>query len=114
MLLFPGSSCITVKVFSFKCPACGYESKHQVGTPDMDQILTDVNTEFAQYKLFVCSKEKKFVHADVLDAHFDKKCPSDGSELEEVDPQQAKCPHCGKELEVSEIKPLATSDSSAE
>ena len=103
-----------MKVFSFNCPACGYHSKHQIGTPDMDQILTDVNTEFAQYKLFVCKKEKKFVHADVQDAHFDGKCPSDASELEGVDPQQAKCPQCGRDLTIEEIKPLATADSSAE
>jgi hypothetical protein len=48
MLLLPARPIRTVKVFSFRCPACGYESKHQVGTPDMDQILTDVNTEFVQ------------------------------------------------------------------
>ncbi len=60
------------------------------------QILTDVNTEIAQYKLLVCRKVKKYVHADVLDAQF-----------------RGKCPQCGKELEIEEIKPLA-SDSSAE
>ena len=80
----------------------------------MDQILTDVNTEFAQYRLFVCKKEQKFIHADILDAQFDGKCPSDGTELEEVKPTEAKCPRCGKELNVEEVKPLATSDSSAE
>lgn len=105
---------MAVKVYSYNCPACGYHSKHMIGTPDMDQILTDVNTEFAQYKLFVCSKEKKFVHADVQDAHFDGSCPSDKTKLEEVeDPGQAKCPHCGKELKIDEIRPLAL-DSSAE
>ena len=104
-----------MRVYSLKCPACGYGSRHQLGTPDMDQILTDVNTEFAQYRLFVCKKEKKFVHADVLDAHFDSKCPSDGTDLEEVkDPRQAKCPRCCKELEIEEIKPLAAADTSAE
>lgn len=81
----------------------------------MDQILTDVNTEFAQYRLFLCKKEKKFVHADILDTHFDGKCPSDSSSLQEVvDPQQASCPQCSKELGIEEIKPLATADSSAE
>ncbi|MEW6605781.1 MAG: hypothetical protein AB1351_13995 [Thermoproteota archaeon] len=100
-----------MKVFSFKCPACGYHSKHQLGTPDMDQTLTDVNTEFAQYKLFVCKKEKKFVHIDVLDSHFDNKCPADETELEQADPQKASCPVCGKEIEIEEVKPLATADS---
>lgn len=104
-----------MKVYSFKCASCGYESRHVLGTPDMDQILTDVNTEFAQYRLFVCRKEQKFIHADVLDSHFDDKCPVDGTKLEEVErPSEAKCPRCGKELNIEEIKPLATSDSSAE
>jgi predicted RNA-binding Zn-ribbon protein involved in translation (DUF1610 family) len=104
-----------LKVYSFKCPSCGYESKHPVGTPDMDQILTDVNNDFAQYRLFVCKKELTFVNADVLDAHFDNRCPADKSELEQIDdPQNAKCPRCGKELKVEEMKPLAASDGSAE
>ncbi|HXG06407.1 MAG TPA: hypothetical protein VNI77_03675 [Nitrososphaera sp.] len=104
-----------LEVFSFRCPTCGYNSKHPLGTPDMDQTLTDVNTEFAQYRLFVCRQEKKFVHMDTLDSHFDNKCPADKSELEQVsDPKKALCPACGKELEVADIKPLATADSAAE
>ena len=55
------------------------------------------------------------MHADVLDAHFDNKCPSDKSELERIDdPQNVKCPLCGKELGIEEMKPLAASDGSAE
>jgi Zn finger protein HypA/HybF involved in hydrogenase expression len=81
----------------------------------MDQILTDVNTEYAQYRLFICKKENKFVHVDILDAGFNGKCPSDSSELEEVEPKDAKCPRCGSgSLEIVEVKPLATSDSAAE
>jgi hypothetical protein len=44
MLLFPFAPCYTLKVYSFKCASCGYESRHVLGTPDMDQTLTDVNT----------------------------------------------------------------------
>jgi ribosomal protein L37E len=103
-----------VKVYNFKCATCGFGSRNQVGTLDGDQILTDLNTEFAQYRLFVCRKENKFIHADVLDANFDNKCPSDGTNLEEVDPKRAKCPRCGSELNIQEIIPLAAADSSAE
>ena len=77
----------------------------------MDQILTDVNNDFAQYRLFLCREELTLVHANVLDAHFHNKCPSDGSELEQIDdPQTAKCPRCGKELNVEEMKPLSAID----
>lgn len=48
------------------------------------QILTDVNAELAQYKPFVCRKEKKFVHADAQDAHSEYKCLSNATGLEEV------------------------------
>lgn len=80
----------------------------------MDQTLTDVNTEFAQYRLFVCRKEKKFVHADILDGSFEGRCPSDGTELEEVGVKEAKCPRCGNDLQVQELKPLSAGDSTAE
>jgi predicted RNA-binding Zn-ribbon protein involved in translation (DUF1610 family) len=104
-----------LKIYNFKCPTCGYESRHPVGTPDMDQILTDVNNDFAQYRLFVCKKELTLLHADVLDAHFDNKCPSDKSELEPIDdPEHVKCPRCSNELKVEDTKPLATTDGSAE
>lgn len=114
MLLFLALSTTAVKVYSFKCKSCGYGSKLPLGSSDLDQTLTDVNADYAEYRLFICKKESKFVHADIHDKGFEGKCPSDASELEEVDPKQAKCPSCGKELEVHEINPLATSDSSAE
>jgi predicted RNA-binding Zn-ribbon protein involved in translation (DUF1610 family) len=105
----------SLKVYNFKCPACGYESRHPVGTPDMDQILTDVNNEFAQYRLFLCRNELTLVHADILDAHFDNKCPSDKSELEPIDdPAHVKCPRCSRKLKVEDTKPLATTDRSTE
>ncbi|MGI0024306.1 MAG: hypothetical protein ACREA4_04070, partial [Nitrososphaera sp.] len=102
-----------LKVYGFSCPSCGYESRHLVGTPDMDQILTDINTEFAQYRLFVCNKEHKLVHVDVLDGSFDGRCPSDGSELQETRPEVARCPRCRGDLKVQDIKPLSAGDSTS-
>ena len=115
MLLSLARPITAVKVFSFKCKSCGYGSKVPLGSSDLDQTLTDVNADYAEYRLFICKKESKFVHADIHDKGFRGKCPSDASELEEVaDPQQAKCPRCGNEMEIQEINPLAIADSSAE
>lgn len=114
MFLFLVLSIPAVKVYSFKCKGCGYESKLPLGSSDLDQTLTDVNADYAEYRLFVCKKESKFVHADIHDKGFVGRCASDGTELEEVHPDQVKCPRCGKELEVQEISPLAAADSSAE
>ena len=114
MFLFRADSITTVKIFSFKCNSCGYESRLPLGSSDLDQTLTDVNADYAEYRLFICKKESKFVHADIHDKGFEGKCPSDATDLEEADPKLARCPRCGKELEVHEINPLATADSSAE
>ncbi|HEY7733855.1 MAG TPA: hypothetical protein VIB07_03590 [Nitrososphaera sp.] len=85
-----------------------------LGSPDMDQIMTDVNTEFAQYRLFVCRKEKKFVHLDFLDHSFDGRCPADSTLLEQVREDEAKCPRCGKELSIEEHKPLSSGEKGSE
>jgi hypothetical protein len=103
-----------LKVYDFNCPSCKFQSRNQVGSPGGDQILTDVNTEFAQYKLFACPQEKKFVGANVLDTGFAGKCPSDGSALQEVDVKEARCPRCGTELKVEEINPFSAGESAAE
>jgi hypothetical protein len=114
MFLSPARPITAVKVYSFKCKSCGYEAKLPLGSSDLDQTLTDVNADYAEYRLFVCKKESKFVHADIHDKGFEGRCPSDGTELEEADPRHAGCPRCGRELEIKEISPLAAADSSAE
>lgn len=103
-----------MKVYSFTCASCQFTARHQVGTPDGDQVLTDLNTEFAFYNLFTCLKEKKFVSTNVLDPTFDAKCPSDGTDLQPVDMYQPTCPRCGSRLAVDQSRPLSAADSSAE
>ncbi len=76
--------------------------------------MTDVNTEFAQYGLFACMKEKKFVGANMLDPQFDGKCPSDGTDLQEVDLEKPVCPRCGSPLAAEQSKPLSAGDATAE
>ena len=115
MLLFRARLIEVVKVFNFKCKNCGYGSKLPLGSSDLDQTLTDVNADYSEYSLFICKKESKFVHADIHDRGFKGRCPADASELIEVaDPLKERCPKCRGELEVQEINPLATADSSAE
>jgi uncharacterized OB-fold protein len=103
-----------VKVYGFKCTSCGYGAKLPLGSSDLDQTLVDVNADYSDYRLFRCKQESKFVHANIHDKDFRGRCPSDGTELEEVDPKNARCPRCGSELEIHELNPLATADSSAE
>ncbi|MGI0014291.1 MAG: hypothetical protein ACREBU_12750, partial [Nitrososphaera sp.] len=82
-----------------------------LGSSDFDQILTDTNADYAEYHLFVCKKEAKFVHADIHDKEFEGKCPSDGSELMEIDELPPdKCPRCNHtSLVTNETKPIEES-----
>ncbi|MGI0035097.1 MAG: hypothetical protein ACRD98_04425, partial [Nitrososphaera sp.] len=84
-----------MQIYHIACKSCGYETKLPLGSSDFDQILTDTNADYAEYHLFVCKKEAKFVHADIHDKEFKGKCPSDGSELMEIDELPPdKCPRC--------------------
>ncbi len=97
-----------MQVYRIKCESCGYETKLLLGSSDFDQILTDVNADYAEYRLFVCKKESKFVHADIHSKDFGGKCPVDGSILEEIaELPPVKCPRCGQSrLVTEETKPM--------
>jgi hypothetical protein len=81
----------------------GYETK-PIGSSDLDQILTDTNADYAEYRLFICKKEGKFVHSDIHDKEFEGKCPSDGTELIEIrEMPPLKCPRCHHASIVSSV-----------
>ncbi len=104
-----------MQIYHFKCKRCGYESKLPLGSSDLDQTLTDVNADYAEYRLFICKKESKFIHADIHDKDFEDKCPSDGSKLIEINEAipPVKCPHCNQDLVVEESRPLDESNNTS-
>jgi hypothetical protein len=92
-----------MQVYHITCKSCLYETKLPVGSSDLDQILTDTNLDYADYHLFKCKKEAKFVHADIHDKEFDGRCPSDGSELMKIQEMPPlKCPRCNQASLVTE------------
>ena len=103
-----------MKIYRITCKSCGYETKLPIGSSDLDQILTDTNADYADYHLFVCKKEAKFVHADIHNKEFEGKCPSDGSELMEISELPPdKCPRCNHtSLVTEETRPMEESSSS--
>jgi len=107
---------ITVmQIYHFTCKGCGYESKLPLGSADLDQVLTDVNADYAEYHLFRCYKESKFVHADIHSNDFEGKCIADGSKLEEIDQDLSplKCPRCNRDLITEASAPLVDVDSTS-
>jgi hypothetical protein len=97
-----------MQIHHFLCKGCGYEAKLPLGSSDLDQTLTDVNTDYADYRLFKCPKESKFVYADHHDKSFEGKCRSDGSQLIEIDQEISpmRCPRCNNALVTNVNSPL--------
>ncbi len=98
-----------VDIWHIKCSKCGYEVTFNLGSTELSGTYSDLNEDFAYYKLFICKKENIFVIANVHDRYFDDKCPKDGSELvpvEEIPPRS--CPKCKaditpKRLDINEL-----------
>ena len=89
-------------VWHVTCSKCGYETKLNLGSTDLDQTYSDLNEDFAYYKLFICKKENVFVTENVHNTDFDNTCAADGSELVQVDEiPPKKCPRCK-----ADIKPI--------
>ncbi len=91
-------------VWRVKCSNCGYIEKLTLGSYDLEQTFTDLNEDFAYYKLFMCKKENVFVVGNVHDRHFDNRCSVDGSELvpvEELPPK--KCPKCIADISAEKL-----------
>lgn len=99
---------ISMQIYHFNCDSCKYESKLPLGSSDLDQVLTDTNTDYAEYRLFKCEGEAMFMNADIHDRDFVGKCPSDSSKLIEIDEKirPIRCPRCNQTLHVETSSPL--------
>src|SRR5581483_3480163 len=97
-----------MRIYRFYCNNCGYDIRLPLGSSDLDQVLTDVNLDYAEYCLFVCKVESKFVHADLHDLDFEERCPFDDSKLEKIhrDVFRLECPRCSNALSTEESEPI--------
>jgi hypothetical protein len=106
---------VIMQIYHFTCKGCGYELKLPLGSSDLDQVLIDVNLDYADYHLFTCNKETTFVHADIHSIDFEGKCIADGSNLEEINQEKLpiKCPRCSRDLVTEMSAPLADADTTS-
>ncbi len=91
-------------IWYVKCSKCLYEKKLALGPYDLTQTFTDLNEDFAYYRLFVCKRENILLTANVHDSHFDNKCPTDGTLLVQVEGTPPRtCPKCSAILSAEKI-----------
>lgn len=104
-----------MNVWHLRCVRGDYETKVVEGTPSQDQTFSDLNEDFAYYRLHECALEKTIHSINVYDRTFDGKCPVDGSRLEPVKviPPQ-KCPKCGSLLLSEQKAPIEVAETEGE
>jgi C4-type Zn-finger protein len=91
-----------LKLNELKCEKCGYHAEFLVGSTDPSGTLTDLNEDFADYRLFQCEEEDEYHSLNRLDPDFDGKCPIHDAELKEVKSDKVACPICGNMLHTHE------------
>jgi DNA-directed RNA polymerase subunit RPC12/RpoP len=92
-----------MQLLELNCPKCGYEAKLLLGTQTPDQTFSDLNEDFAYYRLFRCPVDKLLFSMNVHDREWDGSCPSHKeAKLQQLSEMPTTCPRCGSRLQVSE------------
>ncbi len=92
-----------MQLLELYCPKCGYNAKLLLGTQNPDQTLSDLNEDFAYYRLYRCPTDKELFSMNAHDREWDGSCPTHkNTKLQPLSEMPTTCPRCGMPLEVSE------------
>ena len=91
-----------MELWEFKCPKCGYTKQLLVGSHNQNQTLSDLNEDFADFRVFICPKGKELHSFDVHNREFDKTCPIHQVKLQECKNVHEDCPKCGETAQTTE------------
>ena len=90
-------------------PDCGYKAHLLLGTQNPDQTFSDLNEDFAYFKLYLCPIDKAFHSMNANDREWNGNCPEHKSaKLQLLNEIPKICPKCGGQLVVVEEEALET------
>ncbi len=74
-----------------------------MGTQNPDQTFSDLNEDFAYYRLYQCPTDKALLAMNVNDREWDGTCPQhQATKLEPLTEVPKVCPRCGGPLQIEE------------
>lgn len=103
-----------VELVELVCPQCDYKADLLVGTQERSQTLSDMNEDFAFYKLFKCAADGTLQSIDVHNREFDGDCPEHKVKLKALTRVPENCPRCDAPVKVTEKDIGATPTSSTQ
>jgi len=83
------------------CSTCNYNTDLLIGTQERGQTLSDMNEDFAFYKLFQCDADETLHSIDVNNREFDGDCPEHKVKLKALEKIPHDCPKCNGPLNMS-------------
>lgn len=91
-----------MELVEYNCPKCGYKAHLLLGTQDPDQTLSDLNEDFAYYRLYLCPVDKTLYSMNVHDREWEGNCPQHQDvQLQLLQDIPQPCPRCGGTAEVT-------------
>jgi hypothetical protein len=90
------------------CPKCGYNAHLLLGTQNPDQTFSDLNEDFAYYKLYLCPADKSLHSMNVNDREWNGTCPKHKiAKLQPLNDIPKTCPRCDGPLDTIEEETLS-------
>ena len=92
-----------MQLLQLDCPKCGYNTRLLLGTQNPDQTFSDLNEDFAYYRLYQCPADKMLHSMNANDRDWAGNCPIHKNvRLQPLSEIPTSCPRCSGPLEVSE------------
>lgn len=90
-----------MELIELNCPRCNYKADLLIGTQDPGQTFSDLNEDFAYYKLFLCQEGKELHSIDINFREFNGNCPQHTVKLQSLQEVPKTCPKCGGPIQVT-------------
>jgi predicted RNA-binding Zn-ribbon protein involved in translation (DUF1610 family) len=89
-----------------ECPTCGEKAIVETGSYAGDQSYSDLNEDFAFFKVFTCPAHGGWAYRNISDRTFDGSCSLDGGKLKVFDISSGRCPRCGAAILSTKLEDL--------
>ncbi len=101
-----GGSSPHMERWRLRCSNCGESALVELGSYTETQSYSDLNEDFAYFRLYTCPVHKGWAYRNASDRTFDGSCSIDGGKLQAFDISTGKCPRCGGAILSSRLEDL--------